>query len=112
MSDAVGKLATAHEEWDERWKDAATRAAWLEPEPLVLALAERLRERGLARVLDLGCGVDAMRTIWPSRVFSASASTPASRGLPTRASVRRRSRDQRRLSCGHLLRAAVRGPQL
>ena len=30
-----------------------------------------------------------MRTIWPSRVFSASASTPASRGLPTRANTPR-----------------------
>jgi SAM-dependent methyltransferase len=57
MSDAAGKLATAHQEWDERWNDEATRAAWLEPDPLVLALAERMRERGLTRVLDLGCGI-------------------------------------------------------
>src|SRR5580765_555527 len=57
MSDPSARLATAHEEWNERWKDAAERAAWLEPEPLVVALARRLRERGLSRVLDLGCGV-------------------------------------------------------
>jgi 2-polyprenyl-3-methyl-5-hydroxy-6-metoxy-1,4-benzoquinol methylase len=50
-------LATAHQNWDERWKDAAVRAAWDEPGALVQALLPRMRERGLRRVLDLGCGI-------------------------------------------------------
>ena len=86
----VGELATAHEEWDERWKDAGSRAAWLEPEPLVLALAERLRERGLSRVLDLGCGVGRHAHYLAAKGSSASASTRVNRGLPTRASTPRR----------------------
>src|SRR3954466_12323710 len=50
-------LATAHQNWDERWKDAAVRTAWDQPGALVQALIPRMRERGLHRVLDLGCGI-------------------------------------------------------
>ncbi|MBV9324162.1 MAG: class I SAM-dependent methyltransferase [Chloroflexi bacterium] len=57
MADPSAKLATAHENWNERWKDATSRAAWQAPEPLVQALADRMRERGLSRVLDVGCGI-------------------------------------------------------
>ena len=51
--DSPTSLATAHQNWDERWKDAAVRAAWDEPEALVQALVPRMRHRGLDRVLDL-----------------------------------------------------------
>ncbi len=57
MSETPARFATAHETWNQRWQDAAERAAWLRPEALVHALADRMRERGFARVLDLGCGV-------------------------------------------------------
>ncbi|MBV9576962.1 MAG: class I SAM-dependent methyltransferase [Chloroflexi bacterium] len=57
MSDPTAHLATAHETWNERWKDAGARAAWLAPEPLVEALAGAMRARGLRRVLDVGCGI-------------------------------------------------------
>jgi tellurite methyltransferase len=55
--DSSTSLATAHQNWDERWKDAAMRAAWHEPGALVQALVPRMRERGFHRVLDLGCGI-------------------------------------------------------
>jgi 2-polyprenyl-3-methyl-5-hydroxy-6-metoxy-1,4-benzoquinol methylase len=57
MSDSAARLATAHEDWDQRWKDGATRAAWQQPEPLVQALAELMHARGFTRALDVGCGV-------------------------------------------------------
>lgn len=57
MPDSSANLASAHENWNERWKDPASRAAWREPEPLVQVLAERLQARGFRRVLDLGCGI-------------------------------------------------------
>jgi 2-polyprenyl-3-methyl-5-hydroxy-6-metoxy-1,4-benzoquinol methylase len=50
-------LATAHQNWDERWNDAAVRAGWEQPDNLVQALVPRMRQRGLKRVLDLGCGI-------------------------------------------------------
>src|SRR5579872_6682285 len=50
-------LATAHQNWEERWKNAGVRAAWEQPDALVQALVPRMRERGLHRVLDLGCGI-------------------------------------------------------
>src|SRR5579864_6498569 len=55
--DPSSNLATAHQNWDERWKDPGVRAAWHEPEALVQALVPRMRERGLHRVLDVGCGI-------------------------------------------------------
>jgi SAM-dependent methyltransferase len=81
MADPPARLATAHEEWDERWKDAASRAAWLEPEPLVLALAERLRERGLSRVLDLGCGVGRHAQYLAARGFECVGVDASESGL-------------------------------
>lgn len=50
-------LATAHQAWEERWRDEAGRADWLDPAPEVRELAPELRPRGVARVLDLGSGV-------------------------------------------------------
>jgi tellurite methyltransferase len=49
--------ASAHRHWDDQWRTSAGRAGWLEPEPWVLRTTEMLRERGVRRVLDLGCGV-------------------------------------------------------
>ena len=50
-------LATAHQAWDERWQRTEVRGEWSSPEPLVEALVPRIRERDLARVLDVGCGI-------------------------------------------------------
>src|SRR5262244_1853973 len=42
---------------DKRWATAEGRAAWLDPEPDVMALLPELKARGARTVLDLGCGV-------------------------------------------------------
>ncbi|HET6522303.1 MAG TPA: class I SAM-dependent methyltransferase [Geminicoccaceae bacterium] len=49
--------ATAHRAWDERWRTEAGREEWLKADPDVVAVLPLLRERGVRRVLDLGCGV-------------------------------------------------------
>lgn len=49
--------ATAHLAWDDAWRSETGRAAYLVPEPAVLALAARLRQEGAVRALDLGCGI-------------------------------------------------------
>jgi len=51
------QLATAYQDWDRRWTTAEERGRWREPEPLLSALVPRLRQRGAARVLDIGCGI-------------------------------------------------------
>ncbi len=43
--------------WNETWKSAEGRAAWMTPEPFVVAAIERLRAAQVTRVLDLGFGV-------------------------------------------------------
>ncbi|MGE0652431.1 MAG: class I SAM-dependent methyltransferase [Alphaproteobacteria bacterium] len=54
MSDAT---ATAHTAWDEQWKSADGREAWLRPAPDVHWRARAAIRAGAHRVLDLGCGV-------------------------------------------------------
>jgi SAM-dependent methyltransferase len=51
------ELATAHQAWEQRWQRAEVRAAWSKPVRLVEALVPRLRQRGLDRILDVGCGI-------------------------------------------------------
>lgn len=48
---------TAYQSWDDTWRSAHGRAAWLTPEPDVLNWATRLRMTGQLTALDLGCGV-------------------------------------------------------
>lgn len=51
------ELATAHQAWDDRWQRAEVRTAWSKAVPLVETLVPMLRQRGLDRVLDVGCGI-------------------------------------------------------
>lgn len=53
---SIPRTATAHTHWDNQWTTEAGRAAWSDPDPWVLAILPVLRERGVRRVLDLGCG--------------------------------------------------------
>lgn len=55
--DASRRVATAHQEWDQRWRDPEHRAEWLEPEVLVRATVPLLRQRDITSVLDVGCGI-------------------------------------------------------
>jgi tellurite methyltransferase len=50
-------LDTAHRHWDDRWRSESGRAPWLTPDPWVAATIPLLRQRGVRRVLDLGCGI-------------------------------------------------------
>ena len=51
------ETATAYQAWEARWSSAPGRAAWLDPEPEVMAVVQDLRGAGGRRALDLGCGV-------------------------------------------------------
>lgn len=57
MTDVNLATATAHRAWSERWQTDAGRADWLDIDPEVDAAIPLLKERGVKRVLDLGCGV-------------------------------------------------------
>ena len=63
--------ATAHLAWDERWRNAAEREEWLTPESDVAALVPLLRERGVKRTLDLGCGVGRHVRLFASEGFES-----------------------------------------
>jgi SAM-dependent methyltransferase len=44
--------------WDKYWRDEAYVARnWLDPDPEIVRLTPIMREYGVQRVLDLGCGV-------------------------------------------------------
>lgn len=49
--------ATAHRAWEQRWRDAGGREPWLTADPDMVAAVPLLKERGVRRILDLGCGV-------------------------------------------------------
>lgn len=51
------ETATAHRAWNDRWQTTDGRADWLDPDQDVLDTIPLLQERGVRRVLDLGCGV-------------------------------------------------------
>jgi SAM-dependent methyltransferase len=51
------KTDTAHLDWDTRWKTEQGRSDWVTPEAFVVETIPLLKLRGVATVLDLGCGV-------------------------------------------------------
>jgi SAM-dependent methyltransferase len=57
MTGTAAPTDTAHLAWDASWQDAAERAGWETPEPVVIETATRLRLAGAERALDLGAGV-------------------------------------------------------
>lgn len=78
---ASEQLATAHEVWDRNWTDPAQRARWLEPEPMVRWLATLLRTRGLARVLDVGCGLGRHTQLLAAEGFECTGVDASRSGL-------------------------------
>ena len=76
-----GRLDTAHEHWDEWWKDASQRSSWSEPEPAVTALMPGLREKGARRVLDVGTGIGRHALAYARFGFEVIASDASSAGL-------------------------------
>ena len=75
------ETATAYLEWDRRWKTEEGRNNWLDPEPEVIAVTRRLRNRGVSRVLDLGCGVGRHSILLASLGFSVVAFDASSNGI-------------------------------
>lgn len=82
--------ATAHQAWDERWRDAAEREEWLTPENDVEALVPLLRQRGARRTLDLGCGVGRHVRLFASEGFESHGLDASDSGIAfTREAARR-----------------------
>jgi len=50
------ETSPAQRSWDDTWRTGHGRAAWSDADPWVAAALPRLRERGVRRTLDLGCG--------------------------------------------------------
>jgi tellurite methyltransferase len=50
-------LSTAYQEWDRRWADAENWTQWLKPEEKVVEAIPLLKDHGVRRVLDIGCGM-------------------------------------------------------
>lgn len=76
------RTATAHQAWNDRWRDPAAHTDWVEPDPDVVATADGvLRERGARRVLDLGCGVGRHLLMLAERGFEAHGLDAAPAGL-------------------------------
>ena len=59
--------------WEPLWRRDAVAAQWLDPDPSVLAVADRLRAEGVRRVYDLGCGVGRHAAALAERGFSVVA---------------------------------------
>jgi SAM-dependent methyltransferase len=72
---------TAHIAWEKRWQDQENRTQWSEPEPDVLAVVDELKQRGLNRVLDLGCGVGRHSLLFAAMGFSVTALDASETGV-------------------------------
>ncbi len=76
------KTDTAHLAWDSRWGTEHGRAAWLTPEPDVVALTEELaRTKGSIQALDHGCGIGRHALHLARLGFSTTAVDLAENGL-------------------------------
>lgn len=73
--------ATAYQAWQERWATEEGRAPWIEPEPDVVAVADRLRGKTPIRALDLGSGVGRHALYLAGRGFTVSALDASQRGI-------------------------------
>jgi len=80
--------------WDELLKREEYQ--WKEPHPSVVSLAQELRDRGLTRVLDLGCGAGRHTAYLSGLGLSVWGMDPAVSGL-ARAADWLRSEGLRRL---------------
>jgi SAM-dependent methyltransferase len=80
FSDSI-ETATAHHEWDRRWRDDAGRADWLMPEPDVATAIGLLRQRAARDTLDLGCGVGRHALALAEAGFAVSAIDGSAGGI-------------------------------
>jgi tellurite methyltransferase len=83
-------LSTAHQAWDDRWADAEERRDWLKPERVVVETVPVLEQRGVATVLDIGCGIGRHAVFLAQQGFTVTAIDASDAGLE----VARRSAHQ------------------
>ncbi|MGH3416655.1 MAG: class I SAM-dependent methyltransferase [Actinocrinis sp.] len=50
------RTSTAHRFWDDTWRTEHGRCAWSAADPWVVSGLPAMRDRGVGRTLDLGCG--------------------------------------------------------
>jgi SAM-dependent methyltransferase len=72
-------LATAHQRWDDAWRDDAERAPWLDPDGAVERVVDALKSG--ARCLDVGCGVGRHGALLARRGFSVVATDASPAGV-------------------------------
>ena len=74
---------TAHQTWNEVWSTAEGRARWLQPEPDVVEVVNRLLSdhSGPLRALDLGCGIGRHALLLAQSEFETTAIDLAEQGL-------------------------------
>jgi tellurite methyltransferase len=74
-------LDTAHEFWDEWWREAKTRSRWSDPDPVVMRLLPALEERGARTVLDVGTGIGRHALAYSRAGFEVLATDASATGL-------------------------------
>jgi tellurite methyltransferase len=79
MSDE--RLDTAHEHWDDWWKEAKQRSRWSEAEKSVTGLMPALKARGAERVLDVGTGIGRHALAYARFGFDVTAIDASPTGL-------------------------------
>ena len=73
--------ATAYEAWQKQWSTGKGRARWIEPEPDVMAVADRWRGEASKTALDLGCGVGRHALYLASQGFTVFGLDGSQRGI-------------------------------
>ena len=73
--------ATAHHDWDRRWRTEEGRSQWLTPEEDVREVSAALRANGMRRAIDLGCGVGRHAIHLSSLGFSVAALDGSQNGV-------------------------------
>jgi tellurite methyltransferase len=86
----VSALPQAYEHWDKQWATEVGRAEWTAPEEDVRRIVPFLRECGVRRVLDLGCGVGRHALLLASMGFDVAALEMSTNGIQ----VARRSAEE------------------
>ena len=76
-----GGHASAHRAWDRNWTDPAARGDWLDAAAEVQDIVPLLEDKGVRRVLDLGCGVGRHSLFLAGKGFDVTALDASQSGL-------------------------------
>lgn len=95
MSAAAGpgdrELATAHRDWDQRWRDPKQREGWQDPDSRVREVVGELRRRSARDVLDLGCGVGRHALYLAGEGFNVTGTDASPAGIAEAQGAARRA---------------------